>query len=135
MVHVTFTVKALNPLQNGKNCDILLTMAVPKQHRSKSRQGQRRMHLYIKALKLTRCPKCSKVVLPHTLCENCGTYRGREMVDVLAKLNKKERKIKRKELQEQGTADPGQGQVAQEEVQKAPQEVTPEQLSQRNPKA
>lgn len=108
-------------------------MAVPKQHRSKSRQGQRRMHLYAKAPKLTLCSKCSKVVLPHTLCANCGTYRGREMVDILAKLNKKERKLKQKELQEQGTADSGQGQIAEDQAQQAPQELTPEQLSQRNP--
>ena len=133
-MHATFIAKALTLLQNGKTCDILLIMAVPKQHRSKSRQGQRRMHLYIKALKLIRCSKCSKVVLPHTLCENCGTYRGREMVDVLVKLNKKERKLKKKELQEQGTADSGQGQIAQEQTSQAPKELTPEQLSQRNPK-
>jgi len=109
-------------------------MAVPKQHRSKSRQGQRRMHLHIKTLKLTLCSKCSKVVLPHTLCQNCGTYRGREMIDVLANLNKKEKKMKQRELQEQGSPDSGQGQIAQEQTSQAPKELTPEQLSQRNPK-
>ena len=109
-------------------------MAVPKQHRSKSRQGQRRMHLYAKVPKLTLCSKCGKAVLPHILCENCGTYRGREIIDVLAKLKKKERKSKQKELQEQGTANSGQAQIAQEQVSQTPKEVTPEQLSQRNPK-
>lgn len=109
-------------------------MAVPKQHRSKSRQGQRRMHLYAKTPKLTLCSKCSKVVLPHTLCQNCGTYREREMIDVFAKLDKKEKKLKQKELQEQGTADSGQGQITQEQADQAPQELTPEQLSQRSPK-
>ena len=133
-MHAIFIAKASILLQNGKNCDILFTMAVPKQHRSKSRQGQRRMHLYAKVPKLTLCSKCGKAVLPHILCENCGTYRGREMIDVLVKLNKKERKLKQKELQEQGTADSGPGQIAQERTSQAPKELTPERLSQRNPK-
>jgi len=34
------------------------------------------------------------------MCSNCGTYKGRQVVDVMAKLNKKEKKIKEKELEE-----------------------------------
>ncbi|MDP3900733.1 MAG: 50S ribosomal protein L32 [bacterium] len=75
-------------------------MAVPKQHRSKSRQGQRRQHLFIKASRTVSCGKCAKPVLPHTMCANCGTYRGREMVDVFAKLSKKEQKVKAKDIAE-----------------------------------
>ena len=56
------------------------------------------MHIFLKTPRLIACKKCGKPVLPHTLCENCGTYRGREVVDVLAKLTKKERKQKQKEL-------------------------------------
>ena len=36
--------------------------------------------------------------MPHTICQNCGTYRGKELIDVFKKLNKKERKQKEKEL-------------------------------------
>jgi large subunit ribosomal protein L32 len=79
-------------------------MAVPKQHRSKSRQGQRRMHIFAKVPALTACKKCGKSVLPHTVCENCGTYREKQYIDILAKLSKKERKAKEKELQEQAAA-------------------------------
>lgn len=75
-------------------------MAVPKQHRSKSRQGQRRMHIYLEEKKTTVCPKCGKPVLSHTLCNSCGYYKGRQVIDVLAKLTKKERKKKEKEMQE-----------------------------------
>ena len=32
------------------------------------------------------------------MCSNCGYYNGRQVVDVLAKLDKKERKKKEKEL-------------------------------------
>jgi len=69
-------------------------MAVPKQHRSKSRQGQRRMHIHLKKPSLTVCSKCGKPVLPHTLCKSCGFYNKKEVIDVLAKLTKKERKAK-----------------------------------------
>lgn len=36
--------------------------------------------------------------MPHTVCTNCGWYKGRQIIDVLAKLDKKERKKKEKEL-------------------------------------
>jgi len=75
-------------------------MAVPKQKHTKSRRNKRRMHIFIKALALAVCPKCGKKVLPHTVCFNCGCYKGREVIDVLKKLNKKEKKQKEKELAE-----------------------------------
>ena len=55
----------------------------------------------MKRTKLSNCPKCGKEKLPHTLCLNCGFYKGREVRDVLAKLTKKERKKKEKELKAQ----------------------------------
>lgn len=37
-------------------------------------------------------------VLPHTVCANCGWYKGRQVIDVLARLDKKEKKKKEKEM-------------------------------------
>jgi len=47
-----------------------------------------------------KCKKCGEEILPHTLCLNCGNYNGREVIDVLKKLTKKERKKKERELKE-----------------------------------
>lgn len=39
---------------------------------SKSRKGTRRAHHALKAVNVTRCPKCGQSKLPHRLCSNCG---------------------------------------------------------------
>ncbi len=74
-------------------------MAVPKQRKTKSRRNQRRMHIFLKAPTLNKCPKCKKPVLPHTTCFNCGYYKEKEVIDVLKKLTKKEKKKKEKEIE------------------------------------
>lgn len=73
-------------------------MGVPKQRHTKGRRDKRRMHLFLEQPNLTICQKCGRPVLPHTVCPNCGYYRGKEEIDVLAKLEKKERKNREKEM-------------------------------------
>lgn len=73
-------------------------MAVPKQKHTKSRRNKRRMHIFLKAVTLVKCPKCKKLIQPHIVCPYCGYYKGVEVIDVLKKLTKKERKKKEKEM-------------------------------------
>ncbi len=73
-------------------------MAVPKQRKTKSRRNQRRMHIFARTPTLASCPKCGKPVLTHTVCQNCGYYKGVEIIDVMKKLTKKEKKKKEKEI-------------------------------------
>ena len=77
-------------------------MAVPKQRHTKSRRDKRRANIFLKAPTLTICPKCGKPSLPHTVCFNCGYYKGTEVIDVLKKLTKKEKKQKEKEITAKG---------------------------------
>ena len=76
-------------------------MAVPKKRTTSSKRNMRRSHHGAVGIKLGACPKCRQPVPSHMTCPNCGTYKGREVVDVLKKLEKRERKDKEKELAEQ----------------------------------
>ena len=75
-----------------------------------------RSHHALKPLKYAVCGHCGKEILPHTLCQNCGYYAGRQVVDVLAKLDKKERKKREKELHkhEEEQAEKGEALSAEE---------------------
>jgi len=73
-------------------------MALPKWRKTKGRRNQRRAHICLKKPTLAKCPKCGRFVLPHTVCQSCGYYKGTEVIDVLKKLTKKERKQKEKEM-------------------------------------
>lgn len=75
-------------------------MAVPKQRKTKSKVNKRRANINLKAPALGICPKCKTSVVSHTVCENCGYYKGNMVIDTLKKLDKKERKAKEKEMQE-----------------------------------
>ena len=52
-------------------------MAVPKRKVSRSRAGKRRAHQALKAPSLSECPQCAQPKLPHRICPNCGTYKGK----------------------------------------------------------
>lgn len=67
-----------------------------KRH-TKGKRNRRRSHLALTKTFLTACSKCGKAVLPHHICAYCGFYDGREVIDVLAKLTKKEKKKRLKE--------------------------------------
>ena len=75
-------------------------MAVPKKHTTKSKRNQGRMHLFLRASSLIKCDHCGKEKLPHKICQNCGYYKGTEVINVLAKLEKKEKKKREKEIKE-----------------------------------
>lgn len=58
-------------------------MAVPKSRWSKART--RRGHsanANLKAPNLRECPECHELTVPHRVCKNCGTYKGRQIVAV-----------------------------------------------------
>ncbi len=64
-------------------------MSVPKKKRTKSSVGKRRSHHALKKLNLSTCPKCGKAVRPHSVCLFCGFYKGREVLTIKEKEDKK----------------------------------------------
>jgi hypothetical protein len=47
-------------------------------------------------VRLSKCSNCGAMHLRHTLCEKCGTYRGKKIVDMTAVVATKVAKDKKK---------------------------------------
>lgn len=56
-------------------------MAVPKKKISKAKRNTRRSHDGISMIRPTTCPQCHEPVIPHRVCPECGTYRGRTIIE------------------------------------------------------
>jgi len=61
---------------------------LPKKKCSHARQGQRRAHLKAKVSPVMACTRCTQPMLPHHACPTCGTYDGREVIEIKTKTKK-----------------------------------------------
>ena len=52
-------------------------MAHPKRRQSKTRTAKRRTHDIAVAPTLVACSNCGALKLAHTVCGQCGFYRGK----------------------------------------------------------
>lgn len=66
-------------------------MSVPKKRRTKSSAGKRRSHHSINKINLKKCPKCGQAIEPHKACLFCGSYKGREVIKIKSKDEKKKK--------------------------------------------
>lgn len=57
-------------------------MAVPKRKTSPSRRGMRRSHDAYKITNVSQCSNCGTTKLSHHVCNGCGQYRGRQVLDI-----------------------------------------------------
>jgi large subunit ribosomal protein L32 len=57
-------------------------MGVPKRKTSKMRLRTRKAANRWHAPKLSKCTQCGATLRSHTACPACGTYRGRQVLDV-----------------------------------------------------
>lgn len=58
-------------------------MAVPKRKLSRSRTRHRKAQWRKMAVPTyATCKRCKSAIRPHTVCSTCGTYAGREAVEV-----------------------------------------------------
>ncbi|MFA6082005.1 MAG: 50S ribosomal protein L32 [Patescibacteria group bacterium] len=55
-------------------------MAMPKKRMSHMRSGTRRSQLSATLPTVMFCPNCHAPRQSHAVCENCGQYRGKQVV-------------------------------------------------------
>ena len=55
---------------------------LPKKKHSSGRTHRRRAHHALKNRNLVQCSNCGESRRPHHVCENCGHYQGREIIEV-----------------------------------------------------
>lgn len=55
---------------------------LPKRKLSKGRRGRRRQHDQLQPISLVVCDNCGNSKRPHTVCPQCGYYRGREVIEM-----------------------------------------------------
>ena len=60
-------------------------MATPKYKTSKSKAASRKAaNMKLAAPTLTKCPTCGNMILPHRVCPKCGSYRGKQVIQMAA---------------------------------------------------
>ena len=74
-------------------------MVVRMRH-TKSHTANRRSHHAIKATSFAKCSNCAEPKLRHTVCSACGFYRGMKVLDLVKKIEKKQKKAKAKKVAE-----------------------------------
>jgi large subunit ribosomal protein L32 len=55
-------------------------MGLPGHRRTSSHKKRRAAHFALKKIVLAPCPKCKEQAMPHSVCMNCGTYAGRQVL-------------------------------------------------------
>ena len=72
-------------------------MSVPKKRRTRSSVKKRQSHDSLKKISLSKCPRCKEPILSHTVCKNCGTYKGKQVLKIAVSKKEKDNKNKTKE--------------------------------------
>ncbi|OIO29707.1 50S ribosomal protein L32 [Candidatus Nomurabacteria bacterium CG_4_10_14_0_2_um_filter_30_12] len=68
-------------------------MVVRMRH-TKSHTANRRSHHALVSTGLTACANCKNFKKRHTVCSSCGYYRGMKVLDLVKKMEKKQKKEK-----------------------------------------
>ena len=63
---------------------------------TKGHTANRRSHHALTAPRLSNCQDCGAIHLRHRMCETCGKYNGKQVVDIMAKVEKKTERINKK---------------------------------------
>lgn len=70
-------------------------MGLPSKQRTSRSRDERRAHHALKKVIGKKCEKCGAPVRPHVACAQCGTYKGKQVVNVEKRLTRRTRKTKK----------------------------------------
>ena len=57
-------------------------MAEPKKRLTSTRSGNRTRHQYLRRGASRICQHCHQLTVPHRVCQNCGYYKGKPVVEM-----------------------------------------------------
>ena len=90
-------------------------MVVRMRH-TRAHTANRRSHHALKAPTLAVCSNCGAQHRPHHMCQECGFYKGRMVIDMKAKTDKREARIAAKKEAIKGQAAADSPETTSEEV-------------------
>jgi len=70
---------------------------VQAKKRTKQQKRERRAHISLSRNTLAVCPKCGSPVRQHRVCTNCGYYKGRDVMQLELRAERKKNRDKKKE--------------------------------------
>ena len=70
---------------------------VVRMRSTRAHRNNRRSHFALVASRFSLCKACGVKRAPHAVCEECGKYKGRQVLGVKSKIAKMEKKMKEKE--------------------------------------
>lgn len=72
---------------------------VVRMRSTKSHTANRRSHHALKSTSFAKCEHCEVLKRRHTVCSACGYYRGKKVLDLVKKAEKKQKKEKAKKAE------------------------------------
>lgn len=70
-------------------------MVVRMRH-TKSHTANRRSHHALEKASFVKCDNCGGPKRKHQICSSCGHYKGKKVLDLVKKIEKKQKKAKAK---------------------------------------
>ncbi|OGI60549.1 50S ribosomal protein L32 [Candidatus Nomurabacteria bacterium RIFCSPHIGHO2_01_FULL_37_25] len=72
---------------------------VVRMRSTKSHTGNRRSHHALASTSFSKCENCKALKRRHVVCPSCGFYRGKKVLDLVKKAEKKQKKEKAKQAE------------------------------------
>ena len=72
---------------------------VVRMRSTRSHTGNRRSHHALANVSFSKCENCKALKRRHTVCSGCGFYRGKKVLDLVKKTEKRQKKEKVKKAE------------------------------------